>query len=138
MKNVDQGAWIWPRRRIAGSSNVHHNPRARPYRANVRAVRKSPTTTDRPTRSPVSPRFGLASVKREPFCPVVVLEQRRLVVAQENVVLEDERVHRRSHETSVGILRRANDRLSPHVERRVHDDGTARALLERGKDRVID
>src|SRR5262249_32896781 len=48
----------------------------------------------------------------------------------QHAVLEHQGVHVRGQEAAIGILRCADDRLTAHVEARVHQNGTTCPLME--------
>src|SRR5512145_2907126 len=62
------------------------------------------------------------SVELESIAPVEVLVQLGLALLAQDLVAEHEDVHVRSHEAEIGVVRRADDRLAPHVERGVDQD----------------
>jgi hypothetical protein len=62
--------------------------------------------------------------------PVIPVVEIGLFLFFEEEVAHDQVVHFGAHETAVGILRRADDRLSPYVETGVDDDAIAGPLTE--------
>src|SRR5438132_1412476 len=78
------------------------------------------------------------SVQLEQRAPIDVLAQGRLVLLVEQVMAEHEVVHVRAHEAQVGVVGGADDRLAPHVDRRIDDDGHAGQPLELADDVVVE
>ena len=71
------------------------------------------------------------SIELEGLAPILIICDRGLVGLVQHAVFEDQHVHLGAHEATVRILGRADDRLAPHVERRVNDDRAAGRLSER-------
>ena len=71
------------------------------------------------------------SIELEGLAPILIICDRGLVGLVQHAVFEDQHVHLGAHEATVRILGRADDRLAPHVERRVDDDRAAGRLSER-------
>src|SRR5262245_56586001 len=70
------------------------------------------------------------SVRLEQRAPVDVFLERRLVALREQIGPQHQIVHVRAHEAHVGVMRRADDRLAAHVERRVDQERHAGLALE--------
>src|SRR6185503_8333217 len=66
-------------------------------------------------------RTSLPSVELEQRPPVHVLPQGGLLLLVQEVRAQDEMVHVGAHEAQVRVVRRADDGLATHVERRVDD-----------------
>src|SRR5262249_39671508 len=64
------------------------------------------------------------------FDVAFLLRPGRLLFFQEQAVAQYQGIHLRSHETSVGVIRRAYDGLAANVERGVDYDGASGQFLE--------
>jgi len=62
----------------------------------------------------------------------------RLVDFHQDAILQHQSIHLGSHETSICIFRRANNRLAAHIERCIYDYRTAGQLVERIDHVVVD
>jgi len=69
--------------------------------------------------------------------PIRMLGPLRLLFLIEQERAEDQVIDMRAHETPIGVLGRTDDRLSPHIERGVYDDGTPGELLERSDEIIV-
>src|SRR5262245_55627203 len=105
---------------------------ATPNRALASATSTSPKLLSQARRewlgsssSPVSVWRILSPV---PLC--ILVQPRRLILLDEQVVFKHQTVHVRCHETPDRVLRRTDDRLAANVEARVDQNRTARQLVE--------
>src|SRR3954467_982477 len=98
------------------------------------------------TRSAASPRP--AATRRAPAMTaafliqlelvlIVLLERRVLHFLAQEAVADRERLDLGAHEAAERVLRAADDRLAPHVEAGVHDDGGAGLALE-ARDQIVE
>ena len=70
------------------------------------------------------------SVKLEFGAPVAIFSKIRLLILAQDVIPEDQIVHLRTHEASVGIEGRTDQRLPTHIERCVYYHRATGPFLE--------
>src|SRR5262245_26235540 len=105
---------------------------AAPDSALASATRTSPKLLSQARRGWLGSSSSPVSVWRilSPISLRILVQPRRLILLDEQVVFKHQTVHVCCHETPDRVLRRTDDRLATNVEARVDQHRTARQLVE--------
>src|SRR5579871_6139452 len=86
------------------------------------AAQMPPTISPKSRNSLIEADFAARSVKLEFLLPRIVGRELRLLRLGENKILDHQIIHFGAHEAAPGVGRRADDRLTAHIERGVDQD----------------